>query len=77
MQNDASFDALSALTDYGGPVLIVGSSCGPLDAEFQRRHTLPLFQSAELAELDGVSHLDLFTPELVSAMRDFVQRALP
>lgn len=77
VQNDATFDALGALSSYGGPVLVVGSSCGPLDTEFQRRHTLPLFASPEFAELDGVSHLDLFTPELVSAMRAFLQGALP
>jgi len=77
VRNDASFDALSALANYRSPVLVVGSSCGPLNADFQRKHTLPLFASAELAELDGVSHLDLFTPELVSAMRDFFERALP
>ena len=77
VRNDATFDALSALSSYGNPVLVVGSSCGPLDADFQRGHTLPLFANPEFLELDGVSHLDLFTPELVSSMREFLQGALP
>ncbi len=75
--NARAYDQLGALADYAGPVLVVGSSCGPLDAEFQTAHTLPLFAHAELVTLPGVSHMNLFVPELVDSLRGFLEDALP
>lgn len=75
--NDAAYDKLAGLAEYGGPVLVVGSSCGPLDAEFQTENTLPLFADADLVTLPGVSHMNLFVPELVDSMRDFLEGVSP
>ncbi len=77
VRNAAAYDQLAALTEYGGPVLVVGSSCGPIDAEFQTKHTLPLFAHPELVTLSGVSHMNLFVPELAAALRGFLGDALP
>jgi proline iminopeptidase len=67
-----AFDFSSALSELTQPVLVVGSSCGPLRAEYQQKYTLPLFSAPDFVKLDGVSHMDLFVPELVSQVRDFL-----
>ncbi|HVJ14374.1 MAG TPA: alpha/beta hydrolase [Polyangiaceae bacterium] len=77
IMSEEGYEALIGLATYDGPVQIFGSSCGPLKAEFQTLHTLPLFSNAELVALPGVSHMNLFTDELVDGMRTFLDGALP
>ena len=64
-----AFAFSSALATLTQPVLLFGSSCGPLRADYQRRFALGLFQHADFVELDGVSHMNLFVPQLVSELR--------
>ncbi|MFZ5892040.1 MAG: alpha/beta fold hydrolase [Myxococcota bacterium] len=72
-----AFNFAPALADLNQPVLIFGSSCGPLRTDYQKRHAVGLFQHADVVELEGVSHMDLFVPKLVSELRTWLKGHAP
>lgn len=70
-----SYDFTPGLTSFTRPVLIVGSSCSPIGASFQRRTNLTAFRDARLFELVGSGHRMLTEKpqELVAAVRAFLE----
>jgi proline iminopeptidase len=51
-----SFDYASGLAGFTDEVLILGSECSALGADFQRTHNQPLFPNATVVEIPGVGH---------------------
>jgi pimeloyl-ACP methyl ester carboxylesterase len=51
-----SYDFARGLTAWEAKVLLVGSECSVLGAEFQRTHHADLFGNAEVIEVKGAGH---------------------
>jgi proline iminopeptidase len=72
----AHADFRPAMAAHRGPVLIIASDCGPLDATFQRAEVAPVFEDARVVTLgSGVDHLNLFDrgrEPLLEALRGFL-----
>ncbi len=50
------FDFAAGMRDFPHPVLIVAGSCSALGPDFQTRHHVPLFASAEVVRVEGAGH---------------------
>ena len=67
------YDFSDRLHDFAGPVLFVGSDCGPLRADWQvQQGQLARFPHADLLRVPGKSHSDLFTEDMVVGVRDWL-----
>jgi pimeloyl-ACP methyl ester carboxylesterase len=51
-----SYDFTPGLADVEAPVLLIGTECSVIGAEFQRTGNLPLLRQGSLVSMAGVSH---------------------
>lgn len=64
------FDYARGLDQFPREVLLLGTDCSGLGADFQRAHHLPLFADARLVEIEGAGH------RLITEQTDAVLEAL-
>ncbi len=69
-----SFDYTEGLGVFEDNILLVGTSCSPIGYEFQEEYHQPLFQNAEVLEIENSGHR-LITenfPALVEGCKNYL-----